>query len=123
MLFRSFGVVANVNVNRNGAGAITVNCTNGVAYAVGLGVGVHGGGTVTSRRMQKIVGGAQTIDYGIFSNNGRNVNWGQTIGTDTVGGTGTGAAQTLTAFGRIPGGQGVKPIGGYSDTVQVIVTY
>jgi spore coat protein U-like protein len=53
---------------------------------------------------------------------GRTVNWGNTVGTDTVAATGTGSAQPFTVFGRIP--PQVSPLAAvYTDTITVTVTY
>ena len=66
--------------------------------------------------------GGVTMAYALFSNPARTLNWGQTDGTDTVGGTGNGAAQSLTVYGQISAGQFVKP-GNYIDTITATVTY
>lgn len=110
-------LAANINVNAR----ITVTCTNTIPYAVGLGAGLYGG-SVTTRKMQYALG-AQTINYAIYRNAARTLNWGNTVGADTVAGTGSGAAQNLTARGRIPGPQVIPHAGGYADTVQITVTY
>jgi spore coat protein U-like protein len=49
-------------------------------------------------------------------------NWGNTVGTDTVAGTGNGAAQALTVYGQIAAGLYVTP-GSYTDTITATVTY
>ncbi len=48
--------------------------------------------------------------------------WGVTVGTDTVTGTATAHAQTLTVYGRVPP-QTTPPAAVYNDTVNVTVTY
>jgi spore coat protein U-like protein len=62
------------------------------------------------------------VNYSLFRNATRTQVWGQTIGTDTVTGTGTGANQALTIYGRVPA-QAVPPPGTYTDTVTVTITY
>jgi spore coat protein U-like protein len=100
---------------------ITVNCTGGSTYNVGLNPGTSTGATVTTRKMtgQYLHG---TLAYSLFSNSGLSTNWGQTIGTDTVAGTGTGAAQTLTVYGQIPAGT-APAADGYFDTITATITY
>jgi spore coat protein U-like protein len=49
-------------------------------------------------------------------------NWGQTVGTDTVSSTGTGAVQSFTVYGQVPA-QSTPAPGAYSDTITVTVTY
>jgi len=48
--------------------------------------------------------------------------WGNTIGTNTVASTGTGAAQSFTVYGRIPSQTTPAPAT-YTDTITVTVTY
>jgi spore coat protein U-like protein len=62
------------------------------------------------------------LNYAMFSNSTRTTNWGQTVGTDTVTGTGNGAAQALTVYGQVTAGQFVAP-GAYTDTITATVTY
>jgi spore coat protein U-like protein len=98
---------------------LSVKCSNGTPYNVGLDPGQASGATVTTRKMVK---GSKTLNYSLFSDSGRTTNWGITVGTDTVAGTGTGLAQTLTVYGQVPGGQ--KPAAGsYADTVTATITY
>ena len=62
------------------------------------------------------------MGYRLFSNSGRTTNWGNTVGTDTVAGTGSGAVQSLTVYGQIPAGQYLRP-GNYADTITATITY
>ena len=62
------------------------------------------------------------LGYGVYSDAERTKNWGTTAATDTVSGTGTGAAQPLTVYGRVPAAQFVTP-GVYTDTIIATVTY
>ena len=108
------GVVANAN------STITVTCTNTTPYNVGLNAGTATGATVTTRKMTGPSGAA--LNYALYQDSGFTKNWGLTIGTDTVAGTGNGSAQTLTVYGNIPAGQYVTP-GAYLDTITATVSY
>ena len=66
--------------------------------------------------------GAQTITYGLYQDAARSNPWGNTIGTNTAAGTGTGSNQALTVYGRV-GAQTTPSRGTYSDSVVVTVTY
>lgn len=99
--------------------SISVTCTNSTGYNVGLNAGSTPLATVTTRQM---VNGANTLNYTLYSDSGRTKNWGNTIGTDTVTGTGSGAAQTLTVYGTVPAAQFATP-GSYADTVTATITY
>jgi spore coat protein U-like protein len=100
---------------------LTILCTPGTTYTVGLDQGVGTGATVAVRLMDGTVTGS-TLAYTIYSDTGRTTVWGNTVGTNTVAGTGTGLPQTLTGFGRIPGAQLSAP-GAYTDTVTATLTY
>lgn len=96
---------------------ITVTCTNGASYNVGLDGG--GAANVNGRVMKN---GTNTVSYQLYSDSGHNTVWGNTIGTDTVTSTGTGTQQTFTVYGEVPA-QTTPPAGAYTDTVAVTVTY
>lgn len=101
-------------------GTFSVTCSNTTPYSIGMDGGANGGST-SSRRM-KNVSTADTIGYALYLNATRTNNWGSTIGGDTLSGTGNGAAQTITVYGRVPAQTSVPP-GNYSDTVTLTVTY
>jgi spore coat protein U-like protein len=66
--------------------------------------------------------GGAVLNYSMFSNSAMTANWGQTVGTDTVSGTGNGLPQALAAYGLGPAGQSVSP-GSYNDTITATITY
>lgn len=118
--FGSFATIDNANVDATTT--IDVTCSNGTTYDVGLDAGQATGATVTTRQME-ITATGSFLDYSLYSDSGRSTNWGETVDTDTVAGTGTGEAQSLTVYGRVPSGQQTAPVGSYSDTIAVTVTY
>lgn len=103
-------------------GTISVNCTQGSAYTIALGLGAGTGATFASRKMTS--GAPITLlNYAIYTTAGRTTVWGDGTATSvTLPGTGSGAAQTIDAFGRIFSGQTVPALT-YNDTVSVTVTY
>jgi len=108
------GAISQVNTT------VTVTCTNTTPYNLGLNAGLATGATVTTRSM---TGPASALlSYQLFRDAGHTLNWGVTIGTDTVPLTGNGAAQVETVYGQIPAGQFVAP-GAYADTITATVTY
>jgi spore coat protein U-like protein len=100
--------------------AISVNCTNSTPYNVGLSAGLAPGATVHHRMM--VGPGSALLSYALSSNSRGIVNWGKTVGADTVAGTGNGTPQALSVHGQIGAGQFVAS-GTYSDTITVTVTY
>lgn len=109
-------------VNTDGSTAVTVTCSLLTPYNLGISAGTYGGG-VTARKMEIGGAGVETLDYSLFRDALRTLNWGVTLGTDTLSGLGTGLAVPTTVYGRIGAGQVAAPIGAYSDTVTVTVTY
>ena len=98
---------------------LRATCTPGSTYNVGLNEGTSPGATVNARKM---VSGAQALNYQLYSDTSRTTIWGNTTGTDTVTGVGTGLAVDHTVFGAVPAAQ-VVPAGDYSDTITVRVYY
>jgi spore coat protein U-like protein len=103
-------------VSTSGGSTITLTCTSGTSYTIGLSAGQTSGATVTTRQMTSSAGG--TLHYALYRDAARSANWGTTIGTDTDGATGTGSAQQFNVYPRAIGGQYVTP-GTYTDSILV----
>lgn len=99
--------------------ALSVQCSVGTAYNVGLNAGLNGAGNINARKM---VLGSNSVGYQLYRNLARTQIWGNTTNADTVAGTGTGNTQSLTVYGSVPP-QTTPPAGTYNDTVIVTVTY
>lgn len=114
--FGSVGVLAS---NVDSTGSVTVRCTDSTPYNIGLSAGTGSGATVASRRMTS---GIKTVTYSLYSDSGRTSVWGNTIGTDSASGAGTGLDQAYTVYARAPAQMTPAP-GTYTDTIVVTVTY
>ena len=113
----AFGTYVGAQVDTSST--ISVTCTNSTAYNVGLSEGSAAGASVTTRQM---AAGAGLLNYALFRDASRTLNWGKTVATDTLAGTGNGSAQSLTVYGRVVASQFVDP-GSYTDTITATVTY
>jgi spore coat protein U-like protein len=116
----AFGATVNVmgGANTDATSTLTATCSTGAAYTIGLSAGLATGATVTTRKM---VNGTDTLNYSLYSDSARATNWADT-GT-LPGGTGTGAGQTYTVYGRIPSGQAAaKPLT-YTDTITATINF
>jgi spore coat protein U-like protein len=102
-----------------GTTLLRATCTPGSTYNVGLNEGTSPGATVNQRKM---VAGTQALNYQLYRDSARSQIWGNTTGTDTVTGVGTGLAQDHTVFGAVPATQ-VVPAGDYADTITVRIYY
>jgi spore coat protein U-like protein len=115
----NFGSQGVLVANVNGTSTLAVQCTNTTPYNIGLDQGQGSGATVAARKMSS---GANTITYTLYSDTNRTVLWGNTVGTNTVAGTGNGASQSYTIYGQAPPQTTPTPAV-YTDTVTVTVTY
>jgi spore coat protein U-like protein len=115
----NFGAIGVLNANVDANGQLSVTCTPNTSYTVSLNGGTTGS-PPASRKMSK---GSERVTYGLYKDAARSQVWGDssTPGS-TVPGTGTGLAQNLPVYGRVPPQPTPSP-GLYSDTVIVTVTY
>ncbi|HUD31796.1 MAG TPA: spore coat protein U domain-containing protein [Variovorax sp.] len=96
-------------------GTLTVTCTSGASYSI-----VAGDGNNYSSGWRMANGSSQYVTYGLYSDAGRTTSFPRS-GT-ALAGTGTGAAQTVTAYGRVPA-QTAGGSGSFTDSVTFTVTY
>jgi len=115
----SFGTASALIANIDAQTNLSVTCTLGAPYSVSLGPGQATGATTSARQMS---GPGGAISYSVYRDAGRTANWGNQIGVDTVAGTGSGAAQSIPVYGRVPP-QTLVSTGSYSDTIIVTLTY
>ena len=119
LAFGSVNTISGSNVDSTGS--LSITCTNGTAWAASAGVGSGSGASYANRRM---TAGANLLNYNIYTTAARTTVWGDgTSSTATIGGSGTGGAQSVTVYGRVGSGQTSVPAGAYADTVAVTVTY
>ncbi|MDG2526774.1 spore coat U domain-containing protein [Stenotrophomonas sp. HITSZ_GD] len=95
-----------------------LTCTNQTAWNIGLD---NGANASSSTRRMRLGSTGSYVSYELYRDSARTQRWGTTIGTDTQAGTGTGSAQTVTVYGRVPPQQ--PAAGSYTDTVTVTITY
>jgi spore coat protein U-like protein len=115
-----FGTYSSQNASPTaGTTLLRATCTPGTTYNIGLNAGASSGATVNQRRMAS---GTNSLNYQLYSDSSHTTIWGNTTGTDTVTGSGTGLEQPHTVYGRIPATQNV-PAGNYADTITVTIFY
>lgn len=116
----NFGNVGVIAGNVDATSDIEVLCTASTPFNLGLDEGEGAGALVNARLMTGPA--AATLGYGLYRDAARSLLWGETIGSDTQAGTGTGTAQSFTVYGRVPAQTTPEP-GTYTDTVTVTLTY
>ena len=112
----SFGTRGVIDANVDATSSVSVTCATGLAYTVQMSNGLTGTGP-TARRLTN---GGVFLTYGLYRDTLRTLAWGG-VG-ETNGGTGNGAAQGYTVYGRVPAQTTPTP-GAYSDTVVATITY
>jgi spore coat protein U-like protein len=118
----NFGTSGVIAANIDQSSTLTVTCSNGAPYTVGLDAGSVTGSTVANRLLGGTGTPVPTVAFQLYRDAARSLTWGQTIGTDTAAGTGNGAAQTLTVYGRVAP-QNTPAAGTYTSTVTATVTF
>jgi spore coat protein U-like protein len=98
----------------SGTQALEVLCNPGVAYTLTFDSGENAA-QIADRAMKR-EGGTELVSYQIYSDASRN-----TV-LQTMSGTGTGTAQPVVVYGRVPE-QTAPPPGSYRDVVTVTVAF
>ncbi len=116
LAFGSTGVLA---AALNQQTTLSVTCSNLTPYNVGLDAGNVTGSTVTARLLAGTATGntGTTLGFQLYQDSGHTTVWGNTQGTNTVGGTGSGSAQSINVYGQVAAQATPKP-----DTYQTTVT-
>jgi spore coat protein U-like protein len=114
---------ANSTTALNGSGNLSVTCTTGsTTPTIALGQGANAltgsSGVVPVRQMAN---GASRLGYYLYQEVGRTTVWGDGVTSKSVA-TPDGLAHIETIYGKVTAGQNL-PIGSYSDTVAVTVTF
>jgi spore coat protein U-like protein len=116
----NFGTTGLISSNIDQTTTMNLTCSSGTAYNVALDGGSVSGSTVAARLLGGT--GANTVNFALYRDSARTQNWGQTVGTDTMSGTGSGASQSLTVYGRVPS-QAAPAAGNYTSTITATVTF
>lgn len=104
----------------NSSSTISTTCTTGSAATITLGQGANADtGSTDSAPLRQMISGADLLSYNLYTDSAGGTVWDNVTGVDV---TGTGAADSVNVYGRIPKGQNV-PVGSYSDTVVATVTF
>lgn len=116
----NFGTQGVLAANVDQTATLSVTCSNTAPYNVGFDAGTTTGSTIAARLLAG--SGAATVGFQLYSDSARTQIWGNTVGTDTVSGTGSGTAQVLTVYGRVPS-QNSPAAGTYSTTITATITF
>lgn len=116
----NFGTNGVIGSDIDATSDVIVQCTASTPFSLGLSAGAGSGATVANRLMTSPAGA--TISYSLYTTAAHSTVWGNTVGTDRQTGTGTGAPQTFTVYGRVPA-QTTPAVGVYTDTVTATLNY
>lgn len=120
MAFGTLAASLTVSANVDTTGTLSVTCLNGGTYTVIA----DNGQNVSSgqRRMTKNGSSGPFLNYNIYADSGRSTAFPTAVGSATTQ-TGSGSAQTITVYGRIPANATATEAGAYSDTLGFTITY
>lgn len=116
----AFGNVTSLQSAIDAQTSMSTRCSAGTPYEIWLNGGLTNPPDPTLRAMQH---GADRLAYGLFQNSQRTSPWGDTVGSNVLGGTGSGQTIALPVYGRILASQITPPPGNYSDTVIATINY
>ena len=118
-------IVANASTALDAANttAMSITCTDGTAYSVGINQGQNpASGSTTLNPLRQMANGTARLRYDLYRNSPRTSIWGD-IGTANVrSGTDDGNGTSFALYGRIPANQNAA-VGNYNDTVLVTVSF
>lgn len=80
---------------------MNVICSNTTPYNIGLSAGTGTGSTGTTRYMNGTGANTSKVQFNLYQDTAKTL-WGDTQGTTTKSGTGTGQIQNITLYGEIP---------------------
>jgi len=115
-----------LSANVDASTTVSVTCTNGAPYSIGMDNGANVSGS--QRRMKN--GTTNFLNYNLYTDSGRTSAWTTAASNSTCTtanscalGTGTGSAQTVNIYGRVPTVATAPAAGVYTDTVVMTITY
>jgi spore coat protein U-like protein len=118
-----FGTTGVLDTNIDAQTSLDVTCTSTTPYNVGLDAGNVPGSTVANRLMAGVTAATgSTATYQLYQDPARTIVWGNTQATDTLSGVGTGVAQSIPVYGRVPP-QDTPPPDTYLATVTATVYF
>lgn len=110
------------NVGPVGNGSVNVTCSKGAPYTIGLKPNSTNSAVGNGTMAGLTSGNTDKVPYQLYSNAGLTIVWGDTPGSNTIPGTGTGAVQpAVSVYGKVPSANFMPD--SYQDTVTVNVRY
>lgn len=116
----AFPAASMLSANVDSTSTISMRCSSGTPYTLGLSLGLGSGVTAPASRKMTSGAGADVV-YGLYLDNARSQPWGPSS-PDVYAATGSGQTQSVTVYGRVAPQPSPAP-GNYSDTVVATVTY
>ncbi|PAJ77991.1 Csu type fimbrial protein [Burkholderia ubonensis] len=115
----SFGAAPTVATFASVNGSLSLTCTKGMIYSVGLSPGNH----AAANGRRQMASGANRLQYDLFGGGGSTA-WGQSSNRASSAGAANGAStQQFPYVARIYTDQATPPVGTYTDSVIVDVRY
>jgi spore coat protein U-like protein len=121
-------VNAHASASLHGTGTVTTTCTNGTTGSLLLNEGSHkSAGSAIAAPLRNMTTGSGTANellaYLLYSGGVDTTVWGGDKATGLAVTVGDGTSHGQTVYGTITGGQNLKKVGAYTDTVTVTIDF
>ncbi|WOC17357.1 spore coat U domain-containing protein [Pseudochrobactrum sp. MP213Fo] len=116
---------SDVNAETPAGSGIKVKCSDGIAYEIGLNLGLHGHELPPPYEMQRAMALTPIVDilyYSLYRDAEHQEPWYDLDSKSTFNGTGDGTEQEIPIYGVIPKTD-TPSSGNYSDTVKVTLRF
>lgn len=119
----NFGTVARSENPAAAAGHLTVDCTVGTPYKIGLNEGQNSSAATATADNRRMELGGEYVPYGLYQDSTRSKLWGSETDGLHLTGTGVGNGQDVPVYGMVPTSSTNVPAGTYTDTVTATLTF
>ncbi len=116
----SFGRSQDLSRNLDAESSVSVACSSRGPIQIAFDMGAGNGATVDARKLSF---GAETVSYSLFLDSSRSTVLGDGSIGNIISATSSGGIDVFPIYGRVFGGQGVKPVGAYADVVTATLTF
>lgn len=111
------------NSNLDSSGVLRLTCTLGTPWTLSLDNGQNGEGVDVSYNSRRMVSGTDYVAYGLYHDAARTEPFGNVAGVNAASGTGIGAGQSVSVYGRVSSSFLNIAAGSYEDIVRAELTY
>jgi spore coat protein U-like protein len=118
-----FGATGMLSSNVDADTSVSVTCTPGTQYSIGLDAGTPLSSTVNKRLLANSTSSRDTIAYQLYQDSAHQTIWGNSTAGQLVSGTGDGVSHALKVYGRVPVPEQSPAAGTYTSTITATINF